>query len=120
MTNVRAVLANVVGIDLSTVLKVWKRYLSTVSANRRPAESRLRITLPSDDRFVVLLQPKVNEQCRDTMSYSSKVKCSSELLISKQIADRRVNMIFIPDVGQYMSQLHLVTGVIGTCGAPHT
>lgn len=54
----QADVAEVVGIELSTVLRPWQIYISPGNASRSSVEGRPRIITPSVKRFVELTGPR--------------------------------------------------------------
>ncbi|GFW89525.1 hypothetical protein TNCV_1514761 [Trichonephila clavipes] len=40
---------------ISSVLRIWNRFLETGSAGRRPGQGRRRATTPNEDRYLVLM-----------------------------------------------------------------
>ncbi|GFV16657.1 transposable element Tcb2 transposase [Trichonephila clavipes] len=50
----QAEVAQAIGVSQSVISRIWKRFLETESAGRRPGQDRRRATTPNEDRYLVL------------------------------------------------------------------
>ncbi|GFU10317.1 HTH_Tnp_Tc3_2 domain-containing protein [Trichonephila clavipes] len=50
----QAEVAQAIGVSQSVISRIWKRFLETGSAGRRPGQVRRRATTPNEDRYLVL------------------------------------------------------------------
>ncbi|GFT46758.1 transposable element Tcb2 transposase [Trichonephila clavipes] len=50
----QAEVARAIGVSQSVISRIWKRFLETESAGRRPGQGRRRATTPNEDRYLVL------------------------------------------------------------------
>ncbi|GFW66549.1 transposable element Tcb2 transposase [Trichonephila clavipes] len=50
----QAEVAQAIGVSQSVISRIWKRFLETESAGRRPGQGRRRAITPNEDRYLVL------------------------------------------------------------------
>ncbi|GFV80938.1 HTH_Tnp_Tc3_2 domain-containing protein [Trichonephila clavipes] len=52
--HTQAEVAQAIGVSQSVICRIWKRFLETGSAGRRPGQGRRWATTPNEDRYLVL------------------------------------------------------------------
>ncbi|GFV87468.1 transposable element Tcb2 transposase [Trichonephila clavipes] len=53
-SQTQAEIAQANGVSQSVISRIWKRFLETGSAGRRPGQGRRRATTPNENRYLVL------------------------------------------------------------------
>ncbi|GFT07420.1 transposable element Tcb2 transposase [Trichonephila clavipes] len=51
----QAEVAQAIGVSQSVISRIWNRFLETERAGRRPGQGRRRVTMPNEDRYLVLM-----------------------------------------------------------------